>query len=144
MTEGPRDQKLSAYPKRTKAALILVFLLAIASAYTLLVSPPEPGLDVTGFEKRFAPLREALPQRGMVGYVSDSDFIGEFYLTQYTLAPVVVYLYPSGFATSTPRPTLVVGNFNSPASIPDVLARNGLMVKRDFGDGVLLLEAEAR
>jgi hypothetical protein len=118
--------------------------MALASARTMLVSAPVPGPEVTDFERRFAPLREALPQRGMVGYVSDTDSVGEFFLTQYVLAPIVVYPRPAGFATSSSGPILVVGNFNSPASIPDILTKNRLMMKRNFGDGVLLLEPEAR
>jgi hypothetical protein len=76
--------------------------------------------------------------------VSDTDSVGEFFLTQYVLAPIVVYPRPEGFAASRSGPILVVGNFNSPAGIADALAKNRLMVKRNFGDGVLLLEPEVR
>jgi hypothetical protein len=144
MSEGSlAHQKLSVYPKRTTAAIILVVFMALASARTMLVSTPPGGPDVTGLERRLTALRKALPQRGMVGYVSDTDSVATFFMTQYVLAPVVVYR-GTGFATSTPGPVLVVGDFSSPASIPGILATNGLTVKRNFGDGVLLLELETR
>lgn len=136
-------QTVRVYPKRAKAAIILLFLIVLASARTMLVSTPQGGPDVTGLERRLAALRKALPQRGIVGYVSDTDSVGEFFMTQYVLAPVVVYR-GTAFATFTPGPILVVGDFDSPANIPKVLATNGLTVKRNFGDGVLLLEPVAR
>jgi len=145
VTHEPSAPQRSGYPKRTQAAIAVVFVLALLGVHRLLVSAPERGLDVAAFDRRFAAMRDTLP-RGVVGYLSDSDFFGEYYATQYALAPVVVYALPrpAGFARSGSAPILVVGNFNSPARIPDALARNTLILKRDFGGGVLLLEPETR
>jgi hypothetical protein len=118
--------------------MALVLLGAVSSAYTMLVTPPPLGTDVTAHERRFAALRKALPQRGNVGYVSDTDslpeviFLRDYYLTQYTLAPIVVDRRPEG--------RLVVGNFTSPTGMRQALAKYGFSIKHNFGDGVLLLE----
>lgn len=79
--------------------------------------------------RRFAALRQALPKRGTVGYIgpSQSSTLGYYYLTQYSLAPLVV-------DSSIDHP-LVVGNF--PNSRPDRIPPN-LTLLKDFGDGVLL------
>src|SRR4051794_36702626 len=57
----PAHPERSAYPNRTKAAIVLVFFIALASARAMLVSVPLTGLDVTDFERRLGALREALP-----------------------------------------------------------------------------------
>jgi hypothetical protein len=134
---APDDRnRFPNYPKSTLAGILLVLLLVLISARTMLTSSPIPGPDITDHERRFAPLRNGLPRRGTIGYVSDTDSPGEYFITQYVLAPVVVDAHPNG--------SLIVGNFNSPATIPGVLAKNRLVIKHDFGGGVLLLEPERR
>jgi hypothetical protein len=123
-------------------ALVLIVLTAAVSVYTMIVSPPPPGPDVTAHEQRFAGVHRALPRDGTVGYVSDIDplsgigFLQEYYLTQYTLAPVVVDRRPEG--------ALVIGNFSSPTGMRQALAMHALSAKYNFGDGVLLFGPKAR
>ncbi len=92
-------------------------------------------------EARYQALRLALPDTGVVGYVSDELEDGsftsmaalqDFFLTQYSLAPVIVQ--PGA------RHALVVGNFSdSPRTLPGQLT-----LLWDFGDGVLLFQAAKR
>lgn len=80
--------------------------------------------------QRFAALREALPKRGVIGYIGQTDSaegIGDYYVTQYTLAPLVV-------DRSTAHP-IVIGNF--PSSPPSQIPRD-LELLKDFGHGLLL------
>ena len=86
----------------------MIVLLVLASLYASLqnlISTKDLGSvsddPVADWEKRFTPLKEQLPfQRGVVGYISDSDVPGasydaandegEYVLTQYVLAPVII------------------------------------------------------
>ena len=78
--------------------------------------------------QRFAALRDALPKRGVIGYIGPSeDGLGYYYLAQYALAPLVV--------DHSSNHVLVIGNF--PHSAPPQLPDNLKLVK-DFGGGVLL------
>lgn len=92
---------------------------------------------VEAFEDRFRALRSALPPRATVAYASDNPTdsqtsLGEFYLTQYTLAPAIV----SGSAPS--KGSLVVVNFHTPT--PDMKKVQDLHLElvQNFGGGVLL------
>ncbi|MGB8062567.1 MAG: hypothetical protein WCF26_11775 [Candidatus Sulfotelmatobacter sp.] len=82
---------------------------------------------------RFARLKAALPQRGVIGYLGDTGESGvaPYYLAQYALAPLVL--------DSSPNHPFVVGNF--PSSPPDRSAAK-LQLITDFGDGVLLFAGE--
>jgi len=78
-------------------------------------------------DQRFAALKAALPPRGVVGYVGESnDPVADYYLTQYALAPLVI--------DHSPNHPLVVGNFS--ASLPGT--PHHLQLLTDFGNGVLL------
>jgi hypothetical protein len=89
-------------------------------------------LHVGAYERRFDAIRPFLPQRGMVGYLSDRMDAGEqYYLTQYALAPLLV--------AWSPEHMVVVGNFFDPRSGPILAHQHGLVVVRDFGQGLLLL-----
>ncbi len=80
-------------------------------------------------DQRFAALKAALPERGIVGYIGEPGplALGDYYLTQYALAPLMV--------DHTPNYPLVIGNF--PHLIrPDTPSH--LQLEKDFGDGVLL------
>ena len=102
------------------------------------------GDPISGYEKRFTGLRQVLPGKGAVGFLSDvpAPFlkgddarIGTLYLTQYVLSPVVVYdnaQYP-----------LVVGNFHSsPHPSPELLKILRLRPIANFGNGVVLFKRE--
>jgi hypothetical protein len=86
---------------------------------------------VTLNEARFEGLRAVLPARGIVGYLSDTDDLENYYLAQYCLAPVVV-------ARDAAR-DLIVANVKSPTAIAKLASANNLTVVRDFQDGVALL-----
>ena len=84
-------------------------------------------------DRRFARLKAALPQRGVVGYVGDTgeSGIAPYYLAQYALAALVL--------DRSPNHRFVVGNFR--ASIAPK-AFDKLRLVKDFGDGVLLFAGE--
>ena len=78
-------------------------------------------------------LRQALPERGVVGYVTDAqgDELGlRYFSTQYVLAPLVVQI--------DMKQGLVIGDFRVPSAAERHL--EDLVVLRDFGNGLLLLE----
>jgi hypothetical protein len=64
------------------------------------------------------------------------DAVKEYYLTQYALVPLVVRYAPDG--------DLVIGNFFDPDTAPALVRERGLVVLRDFGEGLLLLGRPAR
>ena len=105
--------------------------LAIGASRTLRVERSK----VDSFGRRIVRVREALPERGVVGYVTDRDAqtnprLWQFYQTQYFLAPLLVDL-------SADHDT-VIGNFRRDVDRP-WLSSQGLRVARDFGDGVMIL-----
>jgi len=119
-----------------KACFWILVVACLLSSGRMLVHRPRTGEDAAENERRsgqrFAALREALPQRGVIGYIGQSkDSVGHYYLAQYALAPLVV--------DSSPNHPLVVGNF--PTTPPPNLPAN-LKLLRDFGNGVLLLTNE--
>jgi hypothetical protein len=88
--------------------------------------------NVGGYERRYAGIRPLLPRRGVVGYLSDRMDAGEqYFLTQYALVPLVV--------SRSPGHAVVVGNFFDPGTGPTLAREHGLVVVRDFGEGLLLL-----
>ncbi len=90
--------------------------------------------------KRFRSLREELPGRGVVGYLSDTteglEGTRVYYLTQYYVAPVVV--------ARDPAHELVIANFASRDAVAAAAASHNLAVVRDFGNGVALLRRVSR
>ena len=130
MNESPRSQNSLT---RTTVGILLFILCCLLSSFRLIRNAPNPTEihpDVARrSEQRFAPLKTQLPTRGVVGYLGESGNSGteDYYLAQYSLAPLVV-------ERSLHHP-LVVGSF--PNSQP-VLPEN-LQPVRDFGNGVLLL-----
>ncbi|OPY07421.1 MAG: hypothetical protein A4E68_01811 [Syntrophaceae bacterium PtaB.Bin095] len=139
---------------RLRAGTALVLLLALTFAagasalYRGAKSYPElPKTDpVTIHEARIDQVRGALPAgTAAVGYVTsvdnekiflyertlrDVEFLAQYMLTQYTLAPVIVHNSPD-------RP-LVVGNCITGSPDPVILAKHALVPLRDFGDGLVL------
>jgi hypothetical protein len=85
--------------------LVLIVAASLYAAAHNLASTADLGSPqddpVADWEKRFAPVRQRLPfARGVIGYISDSDVPGaaydpandegEYVLTQYALAPIVI------------------------------------------------------
>jgi hypothetical protein len=139
---------------RLRAGTALVLLLALTFAagasalYRDAKSYPElPKTDpVTIHEARIDQIRGALPAgTAAVGYVTsvdnekiflyertlqDVEFLAQYMLTQYTLAPVIVH--------NSPDHPIVVGNYITGAPDPAFLRKNALAPLRDFGDGLIL------
>lgn len=146
------DETSSPFARhRSRVAYFLLLACALYASGGLLyekasVFPGLAGKDpVSIHERRVEPLRAYLPDRGAVGYVTaleiekvfarerdlrDVELLGHFILTQYTLAPVLVYPRPD-------RP-LVVGNFINTEPDQALLDRYGLVPLKDFGDGLIL------
>ena len=96
--------------------------------------------SITRYEVRYRALKEALPRRGVIGYVSGAEEFGSedfkrFLLTEYALAPLVLI--------NDTTPDLIVGNFH-PDSVPSEPPTPDLQLVRDFGDGVWLLRKAGR
>jgi len=138
-------------PYRRKAGIILLVLLTGYTVLNLLwerirLGPDLPETDpVTIHEERIAQLRPLLPPSGKVGYVTtvenreifaaektftNVEFLAQYVLTQYTLAPRLV--------RNSPDLPLVVGNFIYGPPAPGFLEKNGLVPLRDLGDGLIL------
>ena len=117
-------------------------LLEQYKVYTHITS--QSGDPISGYEKRFTGLRQVLPRNGAVGFLCDvpAPFLkgdnvraGTLYLTQYVLAPVVVY--------DTAQYPLVVGNFHSlPHPSPELLKSLRLRPIANYGNGVVLFKRE--
>ncbi len=106
---------------------------------------------VTVHEERIARLKEVLPRDGNVGYITtiendkifsaeksfaNVEFLGQYVLTQYTLAPLVV--------RNSPDLPVVVGNFIDGEPTSGFLEEHNLTPARDFGDGLILYRGEKR
>jgi hypothetical protein len=123
-------------------ALIVVSALSanVGELKRILELPLQPTADkISDYEKRFAPLKNALPTRGVVGFVTDAPTRSERekhrYLTGYAVAPLVV-------APGADWP-LVVGDFSDPAVARHTSA-GGLRVRDDLGSGLVVLAPEKR
>jgi len=104
---------------------------------------------VTIHEARIAQLKGSLPPSGEVGYVTtvendrifaaekafrNVEYLAQYALTQYTLAPLIV--------RNSPEHPLVVGNFLDGPPPPGFPDKNGLVPLKDFGDGLILYRRE--
>jgi hypothetical protein len=105
--------------------------------------------SVTIHEERIAQLKPLLPARGEVGYVttvendqifaaekafSNVEYLAQYVLTQYTLAPLIV--------RNSPDYPLVIGNFLSGPPRAGFPADHGLKPIKDFGEGLILFGRE--
>lgn len=103
--------------------------------------PKAPSPDgVTEFSQRFSVLRTMLPQRGVIGYMTDADSapgdtntVAEYHLTQYAVAPILV--------VNSIEQRFVIGNFHRVVTAGSLRDR-GFKVIREFGNGIALLENE--
>ena len=93
---------------------------------------PPPNDFMTGRDQRFELLRDALPKRGTVGYVTDAPTWEEgearIMRAQFALAPLIL--------VSDANQALVVGEFSDPAAASNRDPK--LTVVRDLGDGLLV------
>ncbi|MDP1993537.1 MAG: hypothetical protein Q8K00_21175 [Syntrophales bacterium] len=142
---------------RIKAGWLLLILLTGYAVLSLLVQSigiytDLPDQDpVTIHEARIAQLKGSLPASGEVGYVTtveneqifayeramkNVEYLAQYALTQYTLAPLIV--------RNSPELPLVVGNFLDSPPAPGFLEKNGLVPIKDFGDGLILYRRDVR
>jgi hypothetical protein len=120
----------------------------LAQSLRIFADLPERD-PVTIHEARIAQLRGSLPLSGEVGYVTtvendrifaaekafrNVEYLAQYALTQYTLAPLIV--------RNSPELPLVVGNFLDGPPAPGFLERYGLVPLRDFGEGLILYRRE--
>jgi hypothetical protein len=117
-------------PRITIATLIFVLGCLLSTVRILTDAPTRVHDDSVAkrSDQRFASLRAALPQQGVVGYIGETGDPADYYLAQYALAPLVV--------DHSPNHPLVVGNF--PLSERMGTPSNSLQLVHDFGHGVLL------
>jgi hypothetical protein len=139
------------------AALVLLITVTVYANLNLLFARVElyrqlPQTDpVSIHEQRIEQIRKVMPPTPALGYVTtveneklfleernlrNVEFLAQYYLTQYTLAPVFVY--------NSPDYPFVVGNFlDGPAESAWIRAK-GLTPLHDFGDGLILYRKEER
>lgn len=106
---------------------------------------------VTIHEERIRQLKPLLPASGEIGYITtvendrifgfeksftNVEFLAQYVLTQYTLAPRIV--------RNSPDLPLVVGNFIDGPPAPGFLEKNGLVPLRDLGDGLILYRKDRK
>ncbi len=81
-------------------------------------------------EWRFAPVREVVPPHARAGYVSDLATDPTLLLTaQYALAPRMI--------VKNPTPEWVIGNFAQPQDFAMYARTHGLILVKEFPDGVI-------
>lgn len=131
---------------RFAAAMLAVILLAGASVQSGVLALRDtwrsfkagtPDFAVA-YRQKLSGAMGSLPKRGTIGYVSDSNDEGEFYLTQYLVVPLIL--------EKGQRPELVLVNDHVATGMSP--SREGYTVSRladgsmvyDFGNGIKLID----
>lgn len=147
------------YSARVRAGIILLILFALYSNLQVLLGSVRFDLsfvgndDITRYEKRFDEVRKMLPPHGAVGYTGDalhnedgslnSAALSDWYLAQYTVAPVVLSRLPGHRLFLINRTAGV--NSDPPAKGGFTIQELGFGNKiLDFGNGVQLLSSESQ
>ena len=140
---------------RKQWAVVVLALFSLSSSFMLLRTslqssrPPNTPDSISSVETRFKELKTALPPNGIIGYIGDQQVTNELdwhdprneeawresRRVQYALSPVLIDLGSDH--------QIVVGNFRDQSAVRDNLANSHLVVLREFGDGVLLLNNAA-
>ncbi len=142
---------------RQKIGIVLLVVLTCLSVFHALRENirsyrEAPETDpVTVHERRIAQLKAFLPSTGQVGYITgienekiftvektftNVEFVAQYVLTQYTLAPLVV--------RNSPDFPIVIGNFIEGVPVPEFLHKNNLVELHDFGEGLFLYQKEKK
>lgn len=125
------------YPLRTIAGLSISALLSVYGALQFSGEQrdanrlqPDP-YKLIDQERRFAPVREIVPSNARVGYASDLATDPTLLLTaQYALAPRMI--------VKNPTSEWVIGNFARPRDFATYARTYGLILVKEFPDGVIL------
>jgi hypothetical protein len=126
-------QSSANLPIKIRLAVLIFILGSLLSTVRIAKDAPVPAHlapdDISKrSDQRFAILKAGLPTQGVVGYIGEPGdlALGDYYLAQYALAPLVV--------EHSKNHSIVIGNFpNSQPSFPP-----DLQLVRDFGNGLLL------
>lgn len=120
-----------------------VFLPQVGYLDSILKSGYQSNDEVTAYEARFDCIRDALPRNGVVGYTTSqtirddwAKFYHNYFLTQYSLAPVLV--------ANSLKQKLLIADFPEPQPLPAGQETNGLVLIRDCGSGVALFERHSQ
>jgi len=140
---------------RAEAGVVLLIVLTGYAVFGLLARSVRIYADlpekdpVTIHEARIMQLKGSLPPSGEVGYVTtvendrifaaekalrNVEYLAQYALTQYTLAPLIV--------RNSPELPLVIGNFLDGPPPPGFLEQNRLVPLKDFGEGLILYRRE--
>jgi hypothetical protein len=117
---------------RCSAAIVAVFVLALASAHsgfralrdTWRVFKAGTQDFAVAYSLKLSRAKPLLPDRGTLGYISDSNDEGEFYLTQYLVLPLVL--------EKGQRPDLVLVNNHVAKTTP---SEDGVYTVSRLADG---------
>ena len=129
----------------TSVILLIVVFAFLINAYQLtknIIFPAKITQRIIfNYEKRFISLRQALPRRGVVGFITDvgkdeyrEDPETRILTAQYSLAPIIL-----GNSLDYP---LIVGHFRNPTPDFEFYRNKGLIPLRDFGNGIFLFKRE--
>ena len=133
-------------PLRAQVGIALLVLFVLATNFVLVkdthrrFQESKDQDQVELYQMRFAELRRVLKLGGVVGYISDETpeskgYLGNFYLTQYALVPVIV--------TMQTERQWVVGNFWKTGKVPAMAPNRRLYLWKDFGGGVALFQSKS-
>lgn len=112
---------------------------------------PDPAVRYVAMLSESAPLRAALRDREVIGYVSESDIDvrsdgsgqARYYLTQFALAPVLVEL-GSNQEHPTPAHDLVLAAFQTSQQLSDYLSNNARVAVVSLNASIALTRARDR
>lgn len=125
------------YPWRTLAGLSIPALLSVYGTIQFYgaqternQTQPDP-YKLIDQERRFAPIKEIVPPNALVGYVSDLP-------TDYTLTLTAQYALAPRLLVPNPTSNWVIGNFTRPQDFAEFGRTRGLVLVKEFPDGVVL------
>ena len=137
-----------AYPMLVRVAIALLVLIALYSNIKLFRERVNSDLSFVGqdpitlYERRFETVKPRLPSNGVIGYMgegqqgglddtkSDGASLYNWYLTQYTLAPLVI----------SPRPGHKLFIINGRPSVPEAEMPERGYTLLDMGSGGRILD----
>jgi hypothetical protein len=104
---------------RTTIGIVLLLVLGLAGGFRCLTDTSVFDHDyrhraaLVRRAERLDSLRSQLPERGVIGYRSTTGDTGEYYMTQYILAPLIVVEQDS----ITPAPCILLSDSGHGVSV---------------------------